>query len=371
MMPPAPGAVDRWSYIDAQGNVQGPFTHEQLMAWVRQGHFCSRTLARREGEPAFRTLMSHGLLQRGPNDDEKEVEETLIPLIGTCWYYIDSNGVKQGPFDLHKMREWSPRFFDGETLVRCGDSSTSEFVPLRTTVIAQTLDNEAFSRTGFFGGQTRDDEEGSDKVGSSSCGPENADTASSGGVRGVEIGSNSSANEVATTNMATRGDQHSLDVGFDHVERRAAAAEERARIAEECMASAQRELAASQERFVEAEKKKNELVSKLDASTRTLREKTAIEQELKTRVETLTAEVGRLQVFEVAFSMMKDGIDLIHDLDAKNTHARRPVDTPRDSKSSSKASSPSFSSGSKAHAGSSGPKNFKKGRRSNPQAKAK
>ena len=137
------------------------------------------------------------------------------------------------------------------------------------------------------------------------------------------------------------------------------------------MASAERELAASQERFVEAEKKKNELVSKLDASTRTLREKTAIEQELKTRVETLTAEIGRLQVFEVAFSMMKDGIDLIHGLDAKNARARRAIDTSRDSKSSSKASSPSSSSGSRALAGSSGSKNFKKGRRSNPQVKAK
>ena len=94
MVPPAPGA-GRWSYIDAQGKVQGLFTHDQLMAWVRQGHFCSRTLARREGEPAFRTLMSHGLLQQGPNVDEKE-KETLIPLIGTCWFYIDSNGVKQG-----------------------------------------------------------------------------------------------------------------------------------------------------------------------------------------------------------------------------------------------------------------------------------
>ena len=103
-------------------------------------------------------------------------------------------------------------------MVRCGDSSTSEFVPLRTTVIAQTLDNEAFSRGRFFGSQTHGDKEGNDKVGSPTCGPENADTASSGGVRGVETGSNSSANEVATTNVTTRGGQHSLDLGFEHVE---------------------------------------------------------------------------------------------------------------------------------------------------------
>jgi hypothetical protein len=315
--------------------------------------------------------MSHGLMQQGANDDAKEIEETLIPLIGTCWFYIDSNGIQQGPFDLHKMREWNPRFFDGETLVRCGESSSSEFVPLRTTVIAQTLDDQAFSQGGFYAGAgASSGNDGSDdgvSVSTSSVGSMERTAAGPIGAAGAAGGANVSAKGAgATSSKALRGDPQSLKAHFESVERRAVDAEERAHVAEECMASAQRELAAAQERCVAAEKESKQLAAKLDSSTRTLREKSAVQQELQTRVESMNAELRRLQVFEVAFGMMKDGIDLIRG----TTDGVQPgLSASNDSKSASPLPSSSSSSGKQSR--SSGSRSSKKGRRSNNQAKVK
>lgn len=371
MMLSGPAVEDRWSYIDAQGTVQGPFTHDQLLVWVRQGHFCSRTLARREGEAAFRTLLSYGLMQKEASDDAKEIEETLTPLIGTCWFYIDSNGVQQGPFDLHKMREWNPRFFDGETLVRCGDSSSSEFVPLRTTVIAQTLDDQAFSHGGFYAGSGGSgvndggDEETHVLTANSSNSLETP-TESPVGAVGAIVAPNKSASD----SVAAHRDQR-VDARFESAERRAVSAEKRAQVAEECMATAQRELASVQERFVATENVNKELASELEVSMHTLREKVTLVEELNKRVESMKAELSRLQVFEMAFSMMKDGIDLIQGLGGNSGGAGHSLGGAKDSKRTSPPKSSSSASGKQP--GLSGSRNSKKNklRRSNNNSKTK
>ena len=294
---------ERWSYIDARGSVQGMFDHEQIIAWVTQGHFCSRTFARRESENVFRTLKSHGLFQKEANDDTRDIREMESWRLGNCWFYIDSNGVEQGPFDLHKMREWSPRFFDGATLVRCGESST-EFVQLRTTVIAQKLDDPAFSNGGFFGSS----EEDNNNDGNTSSGKGEPKSAPSG-ANGISDSTRSSNASVLTNDhQEQQQGNYRLQSASQQL---IAAAEERAKVAEECVTASQRELAAAQERYIAIQKKNKDLESKIEDITQSLSQKETAEQELLSHIESLNIEVERLQVFEVAFGMMQEGIDLI------------------------------------------------------------
>ncbi|KAK9711094.1 kinesin-like protein [Basidiobolus ranarum] len=63
-MPP----ISRWLYKDPAGNVQGPFSSEEMQEWYSAGFFPPSLLVKREGDPAFEPL---GLMVRQIGDEEK------------------------------------------------------------------------------------------------------------------------------------------------------------------------------------------------------------------------------------------------------------------------------------------------------------
>ncbi|KAH7698208.1 GYF domain containing protein [Aphelenchoides avenae] len=56
--PPAPPAVEcqEWVYLDPRGNLQGPFTNQQMQAWFANGYFKSDLMLRRADETQFTNL---------------------------------------------------------------------------------------------------------------------------------------------------------------------------------------------------------------------------------------------------------------------------------------------------------------------------
>ena len=131
----------QWTYIDASGVVQGPFEEHQLVAWMQSGHFCNRTLAKRTSNDIYRSLVVHGFAVNQNDLEARESEAWRYK----DWYYMDSNNIMQGPYDLQKMRMWSAEYFDENTMVCCGATGTGNdnFQPLGNTVIGYQVDDSS------------------------------------------------------------------------------------------------------------------------------------------------------------------------------------------------------------------------------------
>ena len=147
-----------WTYIDALGIVQGPFEEHQLVAWMKSGHFCDRTLAKKcsnDNTGVYRSLVHHGfdvVMGRhglfGHSDVElREMESWRYK----DWYFMDSNNCMQGPYDLQRMRMWlHDTFFDENTMVCCrenaaakGATASDNFQPLGKTVVGCRVEDSS------------------------------------------------------------------------------------------------------------------------------------------------------------------------------------------------------------------------------------
>jgi hypothetical protein len=137
-MPGTPQSKVTWTYIDASGIVQGPFDEPQLVGWMQVGHFCNRTLAKRSNDDIYRSLVVHGFTVNQNDVEAREMEAWRYQ----DWYYIDTNNIKQGPFKLAQMRQWTDRFFDETTLLCCGNPN-GKFTPLGDTVIGHKVDDSS------------------------------------------------------------------------------------------------------------------------------------------------------------------------------------------------------------------------------------
>ena len=73
------------------------------------------------------TPLQHSLNSQVPSPVRAQVVAQSYGVM--CWYYIDPNGVTQGPFDDMQMQQWNENgYFTPDLMMKRGDHS--DFVPL-------------------------------------------------------------------------------------------------------------------------------------------------------------------------------------------------------------------------------------------------
>ena len=84
-----------WYYIDAQHTVHGPYHTDQMRYWYSQGWFNSNNIPlRHTSETKYKKLTQR-----------KQLPSFTI-VCENRWYYIDTQGIEQGPFTDAMMSTW-------------------------------------------------------------------------------------------------------------------------------------------------------------------------------------------------------------------------------------------------------------------------
>ena len=92
-----------WYFKDPQGDVQGPFSSEEMRAWYEVGYLAPELPVAR-GDPRSNPFVA--LAAHFPNGSNAFLDESAAEDEGGCWYFLDSAHKQQGPFtDIH-MRQW-------------------------------------------------------------------------------------------------------------------------------------------------------------------------------------------------------------------------------------------------------------------------
>lgn len=83
---PNPAAANEWMYVDESGNVQGPFTGEQMAEWTAWGYFHAESKIRNVGAMPDGVFLPLGVLfpDPGPDATDEELDATA-PFESECW----------------------------------------------------------------------------------------------------------------------------------------------------------------------------------------------------------------------------------------------------------------------------------------------
>ena len=104
-----------WFYVDQEGKVQGPFEVCLMRKWYKEGRLADTLpISPIYGGP-FRTLSSCFSNFRD-----------AFTMGGNTWYYLDCQGIRQGPHELDRMREWFKQGYLTEHLM-ISESSNGPF----------------------------------------------------------------------------------------------------------------------------------------------------------------------------------------------------------------------------------------------------
>ena len=115
--------LDQYSYVDVNGVIQGPFSMFQIQDWIQQGHFKPSIHLRQGSVGIFQDLSAMGLMnyKEDPNSEQGRLERS-VPYLEKNWYYIDRQGIQQGPFSYNIMYDWVVQGqLTPEIVARCGE----------------------------------------------------------------------------------------------------------------------------------------------------------------------------------------------------------------------------------------------------------
>eukprot|EP00944_MAST-04C_sp_MAST-4C-sp1_P001080 g1080.t1 len=129
----SPVMLDQYSYVDVNGVIQGPFSMFQIQDWIQQGHFRPSIHLRQGSVGIFQDLSVMGLMnyKEDPNSEQGRLERS-VPYLEKNWYYIDRQGIQQGPFSYNIMYDWVVQGqLTPEIVARCGE--VGPFTPIIKT----------------------------------------------------------------------------------------------------------------------------------------------------------------------------------------------------------------------------------------------
>ena len=129
----SPVMLDQYSYVDVNGVIQGPFSMFQIQEWIQHGHFKPSIHLRQGSVGIFQDLSVMGLMnyKEDPNSEQGRLERS-VPYFEKNWYYIDRQGVQQGPFSYNVMYDWVVQGqLTPEIVARCGE--VGPFTPIIKT----------------------------------------------------------------------------------------------------------------------------------------------------------------------------------------------------------------------------------------------
>lgn len=96
---------DKWSYLDLNNEVQGPFSQSQMLEWWEAGYLWPELKAKRTSETEYKALkLRPEFSAREKKDQPEEDEEDKIS--STIWFYRDDAGQERGPFPFADMKAW-------------------------------------------------------------------------------------------------------------------------------------------------------------------------------------------------------------------------------------------------------------------------
>ena len=124
---------DQYSYVDLNGVIQGPYELFQIQEWIQEGHFKPSVNIRQGNIGIFQDLAIMGFMQyKEDPSTELGLIERNVPYLQKNWYYIDRQGIQQGPFSYTMMYDWVVQGqLTPEIVARCGE--VGPFTPIIKT----------------------------------------------------------------------------------------------------------------------------------------------------------------------------------------------------------------------------------------------